>query len=1202
MKRLWVAVGLALATAGIVGACDSGHPLPASTSMGGPDGSIGHVDRCATPGQEGCPCSEEGEAVECGKQVTRADNYVTCSMGHSRCEGGSWSACVGNRIVSASLPGMALGMGGLHPMATSGMCTDPCNPYDCTTVTGSTKDITDPGVNVTDAGVSIPVGSAPAGPACYGLFCQRQECATAGVTTNITGTVYDPAGKNPLYNASVYIPVDATAALPAFTDGASCDTCAGAGTLTVVALAQTGADGKFTLTNVPVGSNIPLVVQMGQWRRKVTLPTITACVDNAIDKAYTRLPKNRFDGDNNQADIPKIAIAAGSADPFECMLLKAGIDPAEIDVPSKGTRIQYYNFNGKDRDPGGAPAGSTLTSNLAKMKGYDAIILPCEGGEKNHNADAQNLQAYANAGGRAFITHYGYSWLATPSPTKVANNMTDFYGTADWSKLDVSDYSDPTAALIDTTFPKGAAFAQWLQNIAATTTLGAMSITEPRHDALTAIKSQRWMYGWNKNLSHALAPDMLLAMTFNTPVNSAAASQCGRVVFSDFHVSAAALVSGSSCKATSDCGYSSTCTGASSGTCSATQCGSATDCPTGFSCVGAATTGTCTPTSCTLDSQCNNNNCSGSLCQCTNSNQCGSGLCTGQCAAQTCNAASDCGTSEACSGAVAGACGQKTCTQNSDCASGSCVSGKCTCSGNTQCGSGTCLPSLGSCTAKTCYDGAQCGAAEVCNGTAGNCGAKACTSNAQCGGGTCVAGSCTCTANSQCISGSTCTNRPNKACAEKSCTSNANCGTSETCDTAVGLCKPKPCSATVPCGSSSSCVSGFCTCTANSACGTGGSCVTVGDCTAHACVNNACGGAQTCNGAVSGSCNAEPCTTDSQCGSGRCISGTCACGANADCGSGTCANMVRNCTAKSCVAATTTGCGSVETCSGATAGACTGRSCTTATDCNSSTNAACVNGKCECRGAAGVGTTVCGGRTCDNRDCTASTCAYKCGTSETCVGGTPGTCQKACTADADCTKGTCVGGQCVGCYSSADCSASGATCSGSLGTCTPSSMFPQSCKQGNLSAQEAALEFMLFDLTACVSPDSGQPPVPPVSLNPATFTLDFSGMCPAGQTITWRSIEWQSAIPSSASIVFKAQTADDLASFATAQSVTVATATSSTPLGGWDMGLINFSSASPAIASKNNLRVTVTLNPTSDKVSSPSLSQWRVLYDCSTQT
>jgi hypothetical protein len=1080
-------------------------------------------------------------------------------------------------------------------MATTGPCTDPCNPYTCTTVTGSTTDVTDPNVAITDSGLQIPVGSAPAGPTCYGLFCQRQQCATAGVTTNITGTVYDPAGKNPLYNASVYIPVDAAAALPPFTDGASCDTCAGAGTLTVVALAQTGPDGKFTLNNVPVGSNIPLVVQMGQWRRKITLPPITACVDNAIDKAYTRLPKNRFDGDNNQADIPKMAIASGSADPFECMLLKAGIDAAEIDVPSKGTRIQYYDFNGKDRDPGGAPAGATLTSNLAKMKEYSVIILPCEGGEKNHNADAQNLQAYANAGGRVFTTHFGYSWLATPSPTGVANNMTDFYGTADWSRLNVNDYNDPTASRIDTTFPKGAAFAQWLQNIGATTTLGQMSITEPRHDARSAIASQRWMYGWDKALATTNPPDMLLAMTFNTPVYAAPAMQCGRVVFSDFHVSAAALSTATTCKTAADCGFSATCAGASQGTCSNTTCGTAADCPTGFSCAGAQNTGTCTPTSCNFATDCGNSNCQSNHCECTSSSgQCASGMCAGQCGAKVCNVAGDCGTSEACAGAVGGNCGQKACNINSDCASNSCVANKCACSANSQCGSGTCAAAqpLGTCTAKTCYDAAQCGAAEVCSGSSGNCGPRACSATNPCPTGTCVGGICSCTANSQCVTGSTCGLHTYNSCTFKACTTAAQCGSSETCDTVAGFCKPKPCTTTSQCGTNSTCVNNFCACSNNNVCGSN-SCKNVGDCTAHACVTAACGTSQTCTGAVSGNCNAEPCTTDTQCGGGRCVTGKCTCGVSADCGSGTCTLPPRLCTAKTCTAAG--GCGTVESCSGAVAGACDGKACTTNTDCGAS--AFCVNGTCEC-----TATTACGGRACNNRECASTACAYKCGTTETCVGGTAGTCQKTCTVDSDCPKGYCSGGLCKGCYTAADCSATGATCSGTTGTCTPSTMFPQSCKQGNLSGQEAALEFMLFDLTACVSPDSGQPPAPAVSLNPATFNLDFSGTCPANQKLTWREVDWQATIPASASIVFKAQTSDDVAGFSTAQSVTVATATSSTTLPNWDVGLIPFQAASPPVTSKSMLRVTVTLNPTSTKTSSPSLSQWRVVYDCSDVT
>ncbi|HEY5958323.1 MAG TPA: hypothetical protein VIV60_17285, partial [Polyangiaceae bacterium] len=408
-----------------------------------PDGGGSQVDPCTVQGHAGCPCEGEGSVIDCGRIDYINGDYVTCSMGQATCSEGKWGTCVGNRVVAQSIKGHALTPAGRRLLAVTQNCNSPCDPK-CTQVIGEPKDIDAGTLTFNDAGVTLTqsVGAGPGSGPCRGLWCNVDACAGQPQKTSVSGTVFDPAGKVPLYNAYVYIPVDPSQPLPAFTNGVACDTCAGATDVSAVAVAQTGADGKFTLNNVPYGDGIPLVVQMGKWRRKITLPTITKCQNNPLVATYTRLPRNRFDGDGNQADIPRMAIASGSADPFECLLLKAGIDAEEIKAPGANTRIDYYVYNGKDRAPGGAPAGSTLTSSLDKLKQYDVVLLPCEGAENTHNSQAPNIVTYTGLGGRMFTTHYGYVWLATPSSKNTPSNLTSFYGTANW-KLALTDYVDP---------------------------------------------------------------------------------------------------------------------------------------------------------------------------------------------------------------------------------------------------------------------------------------------------------------------------------------------------------------------------------------------------------------------------------------------------------------------------------------------------------------------------------------------------------------------------------------------------------------------------------------------------------------------------------------------------------------------------------------------------------------------------------------
>ncbi len=370
-------------------------------------------------------------------------------------------------------------------------------------------------------------GTGDGGPTCTGLACKVVTCPTAGVSTTISGTVYAPTPAkfgppDPLYNAIVYIPN--TAVAPFTSTKVTCDKCGSAVSGSPIVTAVTGPDGKFVLKGVPVGTNIPLVIQLGKWRRQIVIPTVTACVNTALTPDQTRLPRTHLEG-----DIPLMAISTGQVDTLECVLRKIGIDESEFSLPTGTGRVRMYTGNGATKVAGVAmPSETVLSTTLAEMEKYDMVLFPCWGTPTAKTAARQkNLIDYTGEGGRAFVTHYSYTWLYNDAP---------FSGTAAWK----ADQAHPTASdlapltgILDVSFPKGKAFQLWTDIVKASAAPGSgtINITYSRHDLDGVVPpSQRWIY------SAAPSVATIQHYTFNTPVGTPAADQCGRVVYSDFHV------------------------------------------------------------------------------------------------------------------------------------------------------------------------------------------------------------------------------------------------------------------------------------------------------------------------------------------------------------------------------------------------------------------------------------------------------------------------------------------------------------------------------------------------------------------------------------------------------------------------------------------------------------------------------------------
>ncbi|HEY1693969.1 MAG TPA: hypothetical protein VGG39_17500 [Polyangiaceae bacterium] len=415
-------------------------------------------------------------------------------------------------------------------------------------------------------------GSSGGNPGpCQGLQCAAADCSGKGTETTLSGTVYDPAGNLPLYNVYVYVPNGTPS--PIVPGDPTCTPCEAPASGSPIIGAATGPDGTFKIVKgasdawgVPAGTNggkgIPLVIQTGKWRKQIVIPNVAACANNDLDAQFNAgsgtARQLRLPAKSSEGDMPLMAFTSG-CDPAECFLRHMGIDDSEFVPPGAPVpaafpattpgagHVHFYTAQDNQNGPSGSAVtgGNTAAqtyqwwTDSKNLLQYDIVFNACECNPNDRGAGSYAaMDAYLQGGGRLFTTHYYGNWFVPTTGTP------DLQSVASWASIQPGGWqANPSQGseddAVDQSFPKGAAYAQWLQDNAISTSLGNITLSDVRDDILApkpagcaasgSCLSTQWIYNPGNNHPRYLS--------FNTPVGTPVAQQCGRAVYSDVHLS-----------------------------------------------------------------------------------------------------------------------------------------------------------------------------------------------------------------------------------------------------------------------------------------------------------------------------------------------------------------------------------------------------------------------------------------------------------------------------------------------------------------------------------------------------------------------------------------------------------------------------------------------------------------------------------------
>jgi hypothetical protein len=317
--------------------------------------------------------------------------------------------------------------------------------------------------------------------------------------------------------------------------------------------------GHFTLKGVPATTHVPLVVQIGKWRREVFISSVNKCTNNVVPAGDSRLPTTITDGSGpaGSTSMPRMALLTGGADNLGCFLSGLGIASTEWGSPHGGGHLDVYQGSGGagvTNGTAGNCAGGTcgLWNTMADLQYYDIVLLACEGETYDNYKGApamENMHTWLDQGGKMFGTHFHYTWFKD-GPNEGCTDCNDFVATGNpWRG--VSSGSASGNYDIDTTFFGGSQMSKWLSNLGLLNTDGTIALNQVADSVgLVGTGAQRWIYD-------PASPNDTKYMSIETPIGgikdagapakdsgttteSTGPQYCGKAVFSDLHAGGSA--------------------------------------------------------------------------------------------------------------------------------------------------------------------------------------------------------------------------------------------------------------------------------------------------------------------------------------------------------------------------------------------------------------------------------------------------------------------------------------------------------------------------------------------------------------------------------------------------------------------------------------------------------------------------------------